>query len=215
VHKPKARAQTRTSADRAEPSFHGGRSELAFPGRPDHHRPRDSLLPKGRTGRDRQADQWPVVAEPFTEWVSTLWAPFRGNSDGMGAFGGPFSPRGRPLFRRQSRSLPVVAKHPFCTVTCMCVGSPTRPQPLPLHNCISRNSQTSVRLSSPSRHSLQLPSKRTPTQLSWLAGLSNGFPISRKTSLPNVPKATEARHQRRLTKPGNITVHRCNGFFGF
>jgi hypothetical protein len=35
VHKSKGRAQTRTSTDRgAEPSFPGGQSELAFPGRP-------------------------------------------------------------------------------------------------------------------------------------------------------------------------------------
>jgi hypothetical protein len=66
--------QTRTITDRvAEPSF---------PGRPG---------PAPTSGRALSQNG-----------CHTVWAPLRGNVGGMGAFGGPFSPRGRPLFPRKA-----------------------------------------------------------------------------------------------------------------
>jgi hypothetical protein len=84
LHEPKGRSQTSTSTDRgAEPSFLAGRASLLSQADQDlTHRVAEPSFPRGGPG--------PAPCHRME--CHTVWAPFRGNAGGTGAFGGPFLP---------------------------------------------------------------------------------------------------------------------------
>ena len=100
LHKPKGRAQTRTSTDRgAEPSFPGRQSKLSRADQ-DQHRPRGrALLPRQtRTSADQ-------AAEPCHRMeCHTPWARFGAMQEGWGPSAGPSRRGAEPLQAEQAFS---------------------------------------------------------------------------------------------------------------
>ena len=77
-----------------------GQAEQAFPGRSGPAQT-EGQSPPSQADQDQRRPSGRALSQ---NGMSHPLGPFRGNAGGMGAFGGPFSPRGEPLQAEQAFS---------------------------------------------------------------------------------------------------------------